>query len=263
MKIIVCIKQVPETNNVSLNKSTGTLNREGVKSIINPEDKNALEMAMELKDKHNGYVTVITMGPPQAKEALIEAYGMGADDVILLSDRAFAGADTLATAYTLFKAVEKIGVFDVILCGRQAIDGDTAQVGPQLAEFLNIPQITYALKSEVKDNKIIVDKETEEGTLKMESSMPCLITVLSKANEPRYPSFKNMGKIFRNEKEIYVWTIKDLNVDPGKIGLEGSPTKVFKAFVPKKDSGNNKVYKGIPKEMATNVVEDIISRKLL
>src|SRR3989344_5403107 len=176
MNTIVCIKQVPDTNEVKINPKTGTLIREGVPTIMNHDDKHALIEAVKLKNKHTGKVTVISMGPPQAEEALREALALGADEAILLCDRAFAGSDTWATANAIGAAIKAAGPYDLLLFGRQAIDGDTAQVGPQTAELLNIPQITYAQKIRVEGNKVKVERQMEEGYEVIESSLPCLIT---------------------------------------------------------------------------------------
>lgn len=234
MKIVVCVKQVPDTNEVKINHETGTLIREGVPSIINPDDKNALEEALKIKDEHeNVHVTVLTMGPPQAKEALKEALAMGADEAILLTDRAFAGSDTWATATILSAALDKIGDYDIVFCGRQAIDGDTAQVGPEIAEFLSLPQITYVSNLEVdpENNKVIAHRSIEDGYFVVESKMPVLLTAIKDLNTPRYMS---TWGIFQkaNKTEIIEWTVNDLTVDLTQIGLKGSPTNVYKTFVP-------------------------------
>lgn len=234
MKIVVCVKQVPDTNEVKINHETGTLIREGVPSIINPDDKNALEEALRIKDIHKDVtVTVLSMGPPQAKEALKEALAMGADEAILLTDRAFAGSDTWATATILSAALSKIGDYDIIFCGRQAIDGDTAQVGPEIAEFLDLPQITYVsnLKVDEDNNKVIAHRSIEDGYFVMESKMPVLLTAIKDLNTPRYMS---TWGIFQNANttEIMEWTVDDLTVDLTQIGLKGSPTNVYKTFVP-------------------------------
>lgn len=229
MNIVVCIKQVPDTTEVKIDQNTGTLIRDGIPSIINPDDKRGLEAALTLKDKYGGLVTVITMGPMQAKEALREAMAMGADEGILLSDRAFAGADTWATSTTLSKAIEKID-YDLIITGRQAIDGDTAQVGPQIAEHLQIPHISYVENLTKKEDKLILKRAFEDGYHIIEVSMPCLITTLSEMNKPRYMSVRGIIDAYR-EKEIKVWTIDNLDIDnPETIGLKGSPTKVKKSF---------------------------------
>lgn len=234
MKIVVCIKQVPDTNEVKINHETGTLIRDGVPSIINPDDKNAIEEALRIKDKHeNVHVTVLTMGPPQAKEALKEALGMGVDEAILLTDRAFAGSDTWATATILAASLNKIGDYDIVFCGRQAIDGDTAQVGPEMAEFLDLPQITYVSNLEIDDNnnKVIAHRSVEDGYFVIECKMPILLTAIKDLNTPRYMSTWN---IFQkaSKTEVIEWTIDDLNIDLTQIGLKGSPTNVYKSFVP-------------------------------
>lgn len=235
MKIIVCLKQVPNTSEVKINKETGTLIRDGVESIINPDDKYALEMALKLKDKYDAEVTILTMGPVQAKDAINEGLSMGADEGILLTDRAFAGSDTWATATILSAAVEKIKDYDIIICGRQAIDGDTAQVGPEMAEFLNLPQITYVNKLDINNKKIIANRYFEDRDIQMEVETPVLITVIKGEEEPRYPSARGIFKYF-NEDFIKEWTIKDLEtIDITQIGLKGSPTNVFKSFVPVKE----------------------------
>ncbi|MDR3258010.1 MAG: electron transfer flavoprotein subunit beta/FixA family protein [Fusobacteriaceae bacterium] len=234
MNIIVCVKQVPDTNEVKINQETGTLIRDGVPSIINPDDKNALEAALQLRDENGGKVTVISMGPPQAKEALREAYAMGADEVYLVSDRAFGGSDTWATATIISAAIEKIGGYDLIFCGRQAIDGDTAQVGPEIAEFLNIPQVTYAKKIEQKGDKFIITRATEGMDYIIETPKPTLITAIQELNNPRYPTVKGIFSAYENEI-VKVLTLPDLPVDTTQIGLKGSPTNVFNSFVPTKE----------------------------
>lgn len=226
MNIIVCIKQVPNTTDVKTDPKTGTLIREGIPVIINPEDKVAIEAALQL----NGKVTVISMGPPQAEDALRETLAMGADEAILLCDIKFAGSDTWATANALAAAIKKIGNYDLIICGRQAIDGDTAQVGPQLAENLKLPQITYVQKLEIKENKINAQRELEDGYEIVEAKLPALITVIHDLNKPRYPSLQGINTAC--EKKIKVWTVNDVKADQKKVGLEASPTKVKKVFTP-------------------------------
>ncbi|MDF2569420.1 MAG: carD 3 [Sporomusa sp.] len=230
MEIIVCVKQVPDTTEVKIDPQTNTLIRQGVPSIVNPFDKNALEEALKLREKHGGRVTVISMGPPQAKDALKECIALGADEAILMSDRAFGGADTLATSRTLAAGIKKLGSFDVILCGKQAIDGDTAQVGPEIAEHLNIAQITYVSKLEITDGAVRAEREHEEGYEVIETKLPVLLSVVKSINEPRHPSIK--GTMKANRKEIPVWTAGDVVVDPEQIGLKGSPTQVRRIFTP-------------------------------
>ncbi|MFH1825611.1 MAG: electron transfer flavoprotein subunit beta/FixA family protein [Candidatus Firestonebacteria bacterium] len=233
MNIVVCIKQVPGTTKVAINPITNTLIREGIESIVNPFDMYALEEGIRLKEKFGGKVTVMTMGPPQAKEALKMAMGMGADDAVLISDRAFAGSDTLATSYTLSKGIKKIGDFDIIICGKQAMDGDTAQVGPGISHWLNIPFVAWVRKiEEVKeeDKYIKVERLMEDGYEIIESPLPVLLSVVKEINEPRIESLK--GKMKAKNYNIPVWSAKDLECDPDYIGLRGSPTIVNKIFVP-------------------------------
>jgi electron transfer flavoprotein beta subunit len=236
MNIIVCIKQVPETTEVRINPETNTLVREGVKSIINPFDMYAIEEGVRLKEKFGGKATVITMGPPQAEAALREAVSMGIDEAILLSDRAFAGSDTWATSYTLSCAIKKLGDFDLIICGKQASDGDTAQVGPGIAAHLNLPQVTYVKKiEEVKDKLMRVERMLEEGYEIIEAPIPVLLTVVKEINEPRIPSLRGMMRA--KQAKIILWTQKELDLDPQQIGLCGSPTQVVKIFTPPHRTG--------------------------
>ena len=228
MNIVVCIKQVPDTNEVKLDPKTGTLIREGVPSIINPDDKAGLEAALRIKDKTGAKVSVISMGPPQADLALREALAMGADEAILVTDRAFGGADTWATSSTLASALKKLP-FDLIITGRQAIDGDTAQVGPQSAEHLHLPNISYAEELEVEGDSIIVKRQYEDRYHILKAKMPCLITALAELNEPRYMTPMGIWDAYR-EKEVAVWTLEDLDVDRTNIGLKGSPTRVWRSF---------------------------------
>ena len=228
MNIVVCIKQVPDTNEVKLDPKTGTLIREGVPSIINPDDKAGLEAALRLKDSMGAKVSVISMGPPQADVALREALAMGADEAILITDRAFGGADTWATSSTLASAVKKLP-FDLIITGRQAIDGDTAQVGPQIAEHLHLPNISYAEEIKVEGDSIVVKRQYEDRYHIIKAKMPCLITALAELNEPRYMTPMGIWDAY-HEKEVTIWTLEDLDVDRSNIGLKGSPTRVWKSF---------------------------------
>ena len=252
MNIVVLIKQVPDTTDVKIDKKTGTLIREGVPSIINPDDKHAIEEALKLKEQFGGKVTVLSMGPPQALDALRESKAMGVDDNILLSDRAFAGADTWATSYTLATAIKKVGDFDLIICGRQAIDGDTAQVGPQVAECLNLPQVTYVRKLEIDGKKMNVERALEDGFERIETTLPALITVIKDLNKPRYPSVRGIVEACR-EAEYPVWTAKDIDAEPSKIGLEGSPTQVKRSFAPE-PHGEGIMLEGTPEGMAKDLV---------
>lgn len=228
MNIVVCIKQVPDTNEVKLDPKTGTLIREGVPSIINPDDKAGLEAALRIKDKTGAKVSVISMGPPQADLALREALAMGADEAILVTDRAFGGADTWATSTTLAAAIKKLP-FDLIITGRQAIDGDTAQVGPQIAEHLHLANISYAEELEVEGDSVIVKRQYEDRYHILKAKMPCLITALAELNEPRYMTPMGIWDAYR-EKEVTIWTLEDLDVDRTNIGLKGSPTRVWRSF---------------------------------
>ena len=227
MNIIVCIKQVPDTTEIKINPVTGTLIRDGVPSIMNPDDTGGLELAPSFKDKYGANVTVITMGPPQAELILREAFAMGADRAILLTDRKFAGADTLATSHALAGALKTLD-YDLIIAGRQAIDGDTAQVGPQMAEHLGLPQVSYVAGFDVKDGKFIVKKETEEGYQILEVEGPALLTVLASAYKARYMSVP--GIVDAYSKEIEIWGADKIDVEESKLGLKGSPTRVNKAF---------------------------------
>jgi electron transfer flavoprotein beta subunit len=271
MNIIICIKQVPETTEVKINPETNTLIREGVKSMINPFDMYAIEEAVRLKEKFAGKTTVITMGPPQAEAALREAMAMGIDEGILISDRAFAGSDTWATSYTLSSVIKKIGAFDLILCGKQASDGDTAQVGPGISAHLDIPQVTYVKKIEeinpalstmesgnterkggVKDKFMRVERMTEEGYEIIETPLPALFTVVKEINEPRLPSLR--GMLRAKQARIIVWAQKELQLDSQKIGLSGSPTQVIKIFTPPPRPGGQ-IFKGETPEIVNKLVE--------
>jgi electron transfer flavoprotein beta subunit len=234
MDIIVLIKQVPDTTEVKLDPKTGNLIREGIDSIINPDDKHALEAAIQLKETSGGKVTAVTMGPPQAIDAISEALGMGVDKGILLSDRAFAGADTWATSSTLGKAIEKIGQYDLILCGRQAIDGDTAQIGPQLAEYLGIPHVSYVCAiDETRKKGIVVKRRLEDGYEQIQCTLPALMTVIDELNTPRYPMVGDLIAACQEKAPITLWNAADIGVQTRDVGLEGSLTHVIKTFSPK------------------------------
>ncbi len=231
MNIIVLIKQVPDTSEVKINRETNTLIRDGVPSIINPYDMYAIEEALRLKEKHGGKVVALSMGPPQAAEALKEAISLGVDDAVLLSDRAFAGSDTWATSYALSKGIKKIGAFDLVISGKQAIDGDTAQVGPETADVLGVPFVAFIKKIEsFENNKLLAERMMDEGYDVVETSLPAVISVVKEINEPRLPSLK--GKMKAKSFKVTVWTAKDINADENLCGLKGSPTKVVKIFPP-------------------------------
>jgi len=262
MKIVVCVKQVPDTNEVKIDEKKGTLIREGVPSIINPEDKIAIEEAVRLKEEFGGEVTVISMGPPQAKDALVEAYAMGADKAILLSDKAFAGSDTWATAYTLSQAIKETGQFDLIFCGRQAIDGDTAQVGPQVAENLSIPQITYVKGVDIEDDEIIAKRQLEDGYSVIKTKLPALLTVIDGLNEPRYPSIKRIIDAYNKEDTIQTWTVEDFEVDKDKLGLDASPTQVYDTFVPTRDH-EPEILEGDVEEKVEKLIKKLKEEKVV
>jgi electron transfer flavoprotein beta subunit len=262
MHIIVTIKQVPDTHEVKIDPKTGTLMREGVPSIINPEDKNAIEEAIRIKEDHgHADITALSMGPPQAETALREALSMGVDRAILLSDRAFAGADTLATSYVLSVAIKKIKKYDLILCGRQAIDGDTGQVGPQLAEALALPQATFAEAIQVQGKRVIVRSHFDSVTRVIEMDTPALITVSNRINRPRYKTMNGVLRAFR-DKEVITWTKDDLKLNPMRIGINGSPTWVRKTFVPK-HSRDGLVIEKRSMEMAEDILDYILEKALL
>ncbi len=231
MHIAVCIKQVPDTRNVRIDPDTHTLVRQGVESIINPFDLFAVEAALKIKDENNARVTVVTMGPPQATEALRDTMGLGVDDAVLLSDRAFAGSDTWATSTTLAAAIKKMGDVDLILCGKQAVDGDTAQVGPEMAALLDIPYATFVKKIDLGDgNSIRAIRQTDEGTEIWKLPTPALLTVIKEIGEPRVPSLR--FKMRAKKAEIPVWGAADLGLDTNCVGLCGSFTQVVRIFSP-------------------------------
>lgn len=250
MKIIVCIKEVPDTTDIKINPETNTLIRDGVESIINPFDMYAIEEGIRIKEKFGGEVIALSMGPPQTERSLREALSLGVDEAILLSDRGFAGADTLATSYTLAQGIKKIGAYNLIICGKQAADGDTAQVGPGISVCLDIPQIAYVSKVEevnLQEKRIKVQRMNEEGYEVIQTKLPCLLTVVKEINEPRLPSLK--GKMRAKKTEIKIWSAKDINTDEDKIGLKGSATQVIKIFSPPHRKGGQ-ILQGDTKEIA-------------
>lgn len=254
MNIVVCIKQVPDTAEVRINPETNTLIRDGVPTIINPYDMHAVEAGLQIKDMTKGKVTALTMGPPQAESALREVISMGVDDAVLLSDRAFAGSDTWATAYTLSRAIAKIGA-GIIICGKQAIDGDTAQVGPEIAEFLNIPHIAYIRKIEdVKQDSIRVQRLMDEGYDIVESTLPVLLTVIKELNEPRLPSLK--GKMAAKKAEIKKLGHAELGIDEKDTGLKGSPTQVKNIFAPEARTDRRMLH-GTVEEQVSQLIEEL------
>jgi len=253
MNIVVCIKQVPGTTEIKIDPKTNTLVREGVKSIVNPFDTYALEEGVRLKERYGGKVTVITMGPPQAEEALRETISLGADEAILLSDRAFAGSDTWATSYVLSKAAAKIANYDIIVCGRQTLDGDTGQVGPELSEMLKIPFISYVSKiEEIKDKHIRVQRMIEEGHEEIETTLPAVITVVKEINVPRLPSLR--GSMKAKTAKIPVWNAAEIGAETAKAGIPGSPTRVVKIFFPKREH-KSEIFRGTVEEQVAKLAE--------
>lgn len=262
MKIIVCVKQVPNTNEVKIDPVKGTLIRDGVPSILNPDDANALEAALQLKDKHPGTtVTVISMGPPQATYMLRECLAMGADDAVLLSSRAFGGADTCATSTTLAGGIRKLGKFDIIFAGRQAIDGDTAQVGPQTAQRLGLPSVTYVQKiREIKDNAVVVERNLEDGYEVIEVKTPCVLTAIKELNEPRYMTLAKIEEAYK--ATIQIWNENDINLAVSDCGLNASPTQVFKSFTPA-PKGKGEMLSGSATEMAASLIAKLHAKHAL
>lgn len=255
--IIVCAKQVPDTNVIKINPKTGTLIRDGVPSILNNDDANALEEALKIKDKFDDvHITVITMGPPQANDLLFECIAKGADEGILVSDRAVGGSDTWATSNTLEAAIKKWvkenGDYDLIFTGRQAIDGDTAQVGPQLAEKLDLPQVSYVEEFEIADDRksVTVKRQLEDGYELIEVPLPCLLTTIKELNTPRYMKISGIY----GEKEMKVWNARDIEVDLTKVGLEASPTNVFRSFTPAPKEPGIKIGGDTENEQAKNLL---------
>lgn len=260
MEYVVCIKQVPDTTEVQWETESKTLAREGITHTVNPFDKNAVEAALRLREKYGGRVTLISMGPPQAKEALRECLAMGADEALLLSDKTFAGADTWATSYTLAQAVNKLERYHIILCGKQAVDGETAQVGPGLAEHLGIPQVTCIQKiNKLENSRLEVERTIEGGAERVAVSLPVLLTVEKSLNDPRYATLKGVMKA--NQKEIPLYDAGDLEVDPSLVGLKGSPTQVKKIFSPEKRV-TGEIITGEPGEAAQKLAQNILELKL-
>lgn len=262
MHIVVCIKQVPGTTKVQINPETNTLIRDGVEAIINPFDENALEAALVLKDTAGAKVTVLSMGPPQAEAALREAMARGADDVVLLCDRAFAGSDTWATSYALAQGIraleEKV---DIILCGKQAIDGDTAQVGPGIAEFLAWPVITYVRKLEVEGNKVKIERTFEDGHEVIEAEMPVVLTTVKEMNVPRMASLK--GRMRAKKAQIKVLDAATAKADANEIGLKGSPTRVVKIFTPPRKTSGERIDGSEPLLAARHLVAKLREQKII
>jgi len=255
MEIVVCIKQVPASTRVRLDPRTRTIIREGVELMLNPFDAYAIEEALRLREAYGGRVSVLSMGIPSAAMQLREALAMGADRAVLLTDRRFAGADTLATAYTLAAAIRKLGPVDLVLCGRQAIDGDTAQVGPELAEKLGIAHITAIAKIEqIEGGKLICQKMLDEGYARIALQLPALLTVVKEINAPRFQSLAGFRRA--QQTEINTWKVEDLDLDLERIGLEGSATQVISTFVPERHKASQ-VLVGSPQEIAQQILASL------
>lgn len=261
MKIIVCVKQVPDTTEVKIDKVTGTLIRDGVPSILNPDDANALEEAIRIKDMHKDVeITVISMGPPQADVMLRECLAMGADHAILVSDRAFGGSDTWATSNAISAAIRTLGDFDIIFAGRQAIDGDTAQVGPQISEKLGIPQVTYVEEFKIEGKEVTVKRQLEDGYELIKVNTPVLLTAVKELNEPRYMA---LDKIFEAyAKEVKMLTINELDITTAEVGLKASPTRVFRSFSPDL-KGEGKILEGTTKEVVGKLIDELKQKHLI
>lgn len=256
MKIVVCVKQVPDTTEVRIDPVKGTLIREGVPSILNPDDANAVEEALRIKDKYpETHITVVTMGPPAAEAVLYECLGMGADEAYLITDRAFGGSDTWATSNVISEAIKYIGEFDIVFAGRQAIDGDTAQVGPQIAEKLNLPQVTYVQKLDIDGDKLIIQRALEDGYEVLEAKTPILLTAIKELNEPRIMNIKSIVNGFDNVGIKYL-TNAELKVPTDMTGLKASPTNVKRTFTPEIIVKGTKI-SGNPKEAAIELVRQL------
>jgi len=261
MNIIVCLKQVPGITQVKVDPQTNTLVRQGIKNIINPFDTYALEEGVRIKERYGGKVTAISMGPPQAEEVLREAIGAGADEAILLSDSAFAGSDTLATSYTLARAVSKIQQYDLVTCGRQTIDGDTAQVGPELAEMLEVPFVAYVSQIEEIDNgSMRVQRMVEDGHEVIETPLPAVITVVKEINVPRLPSLRGLARA--KSAIIPTWNAQELDVDPAMVGLSGSATRVIKIFFPQRIH-QGEIFRGSPENQVESLIDKLRDAKLI
>ncbi len=261
MDIIVCVKQVPETSEIGWDPERGTLLREGAPGVVNHHDKHAIEAALQLREAHGGSITALSMGPPQADEALREALSMGVDRAVLLSDRCFAGADTFATSYALGLAVKKIARFDLILCGKETSDGMTAQVGPQLAELLNLPQLTCATEISIHDHAVRITQKLEGGLRILETPLPALITVERGINQPRIPPMDSIMEAYR-DKEVLAWTSQDLGGHSEHFGLKGSPTQTRKVYTKKVTRGTVAILKGEPDEVARDLINALKEKGL-
>ena len=266
MKAIVCVKQVPDTSGKVAVNPDGTLNRASMETITNPDDLNAVEAALQLKDATGCKVVVITMGPPPAEGMLRELLARGADEAVLVSAREFGGSDTFATSQILAAAVNKVGLEegDIVFCGRQAIDGDTAQVGSQIAEKLHIPQISYAADIKVEGNTVTVKRMLEDGYMTIQAKTPCLLTCIKELNTPRYMSLGEIMDCYSKPVEVYDYnTLKDDPlIDPTTIGLKGSPTNIFKSFTPPQ-KGQGKMLEGADKATCEELAAELLKKHII
>lgn len=262
MRIVVCMKQVPDTTEIKIDPVKNTLIRSGVPSIMNPFDRNALEAALTLKDSHNATVTAISMGPAQAKSILREALAMGADEAYLITDRAFGGSDTYATSYILAATIRHLGGFDAVFGGKQAIDGDTGQTVSSLAEHLDMAMMTHVLDIEVDNEKVVAKRQIEEGIETVETKLPVLCTFTKESNKPRYATLESRIASLKAEiPEIHLEDMADL-IDTTKIGLKGSPTRVKSTFVPPREAHGITI-DGSPQEMAKSLISELTTAKVI
>lgn len=261
MNIVVCVKQVPASNEVKLNRETGTIVREGAASMINPYDTYALEEALRLKETLGGRITTLSMGIPSVAALLQTTLALGADAAVLLTDRKFAGADTLATAYALAQGVRRIGEFDLIICGKQATDGDTAQVGPSLAEKLGVPHVTNVQQiRQINERAIQCVRLTDTGQETVELQLPAAITVVKDINLPRLPSIRGLRKA--KSAQVIIWTAADIDAACDRIGLQGSPTQVTATFVPEQERESERL-RGDAQQQAQQLIEKLLQQRLL
>jgi electron transfer flavoprotein beta subunit len=259
--IIVCIKQVPETTEVEFDEETGRLKREGVASVVNPFDEYAVEEGLRLRERFGGKVKVITMGPPQAESALRDTIAMGCDEAWLATDRAFAGADTWATSFTIGLCIKEMGAYGIVICGLKTTDGDTGQVGPELAEHLGVPHVCYVNKIlGISDGKIRLTRMLDDGVETLEAPLPVVITVTKEINQPRLATLR--GRLNARKAEIKQITSKDLGMDPSKLGLDGSYTRVVKIFTPTPPAAGE-VFEGSPDELAERILQKLVEYKVI
>lgn len=261
MKIIVFVKQVPNSDDVKLDPHTGNLKREGVESVMNPLDANAIEAALQIKEKHGATIAAVSMGPPQAADVLKKALALGCDEAYLLSDRAFGGADTLATSYTLAQAARKIGDWDLLIFGRNASDGDTAQTGSAVAAQLNVPQISFALSVDVEDASVVCQREFDGKLERVKATLPAMVSVCREANKPRYPKPINIMKAAK--KPITVWDASALDAEAAKCGIAGSPSVTKRVFAPERVSRDTVYIEGNAEEIAVSIADELTKRHLI